>query len=225
MNLFPHSSSNAFIVLCAATASLVFVSVARSEEPVANVVLNGNFEEWIPATSSQTEDRKGQEFQCATLSEGLVADGFDLICEKPGDPPGVTIVRDGEDKHEGAYSIKISNNDNGQIGSAYSKRFPIERGRKYKLSLWYKMESVDGNGVAIWVAQGPAATFSESGKSTLFRPTVSTGFADWTPFETEFEADGEAEVANVCLQLQGASGTVWFDDLVITPLDPDSAAN
>lgn len=204
---------------CAALLPFWAVPHLRAQDNAANVVLNGGFEDWVPATSDQLESRKGKAFQWAALENNMTADNFDLVCERPGTPPAVRIVADENNKHGGNFSIRMESTNEDQIGSIYSKRFRVEPGKTYKLSVWYKMDSVSGNGVTIWVAQGRAANFSESSKSTLFRPEIRTGFSDWELYEATFEAPLEAEEANVCLQLQSSSGTVWFDDLEIVPVE------
>jgi len=204
-------------------SALLLLPVFAGAEPVDspdNLIGNGGFEQWQIVPAKDIARRLGQPYQFPILVEDLTPDGFRLNCELGGDPPGVTIARDSEERHSGEYSARIQNHDGAQKGSINTKEIPIQPSTRYKLSFWYKMQEVEGNGVCVWISHGPKQSFWSNRKSSHHRPPESRGSSDWMRYEVEFETLPDSENSLFTLQLQNALGTVWFDDFTVMPLGP-----
>lgn len=201
------------VVIAIAFLSACPLSAQNTED---QVISNGDFEEWEIVSEKDQQAHRGQSFQCAILADNLIAKGFGFISEKADDPPGVKIVRDADEKHSGMYSVRMENTDNSQNGSVSTKEIPISPSSKYKVSMWYKISDVKGAGVIVWISHGPKKTFWEKRQTSNHRPQHPTGTSDWQECEFTFETLPDSETGLFTLQLQGASGTAWFDDFSIT---------
>lgn len=191
------------------------VLMLHAEDVENNVLPNGDFEEWEHSSIKGMGDRQGKEWQPPTLSDGLAPKNFELICEKAGDPPGVTIARDELEKHSGSYSIRVENADASQIASIFAKDFPVNPLSRYKVTVWYKMSEVSGKGsVMVWTYYGPKKGGGKRHEeSRSINP--SRGNSDWLKCEFTMDTTEDSELGSIGLQLRAASGTVWFDDVSV----------
>ena len=109
-------------------------------------------------------------------------------------------------------------------GSGYlttSKRFPLQSGKKYRLTLDAK--SPQGKALVYLIAydsKNKAVSYSLYGKLNI------ANSADWKKFELIYTAptqDPAGYTGALQLTLQG-SGQAWFDNIKVEPLDKASAA-
>lgn len=135
-------------------------------------------------------------------------------------------VMDSSIGHSDTSSVKITNTaktvtswyTDGVIGFPYS--FDDMVGKTYKMSGWIKTENVSGEAYIAVVQDSSAAPNDNSVKSQ----TV-TGTNDWTYVELEFvskqtkDATGTSICADHYFLTLNGTGTVWFDDVVIEPVE------
>ncbi len=135
-------------------------------------------------------------------------------------------VMDSEVGHSDTSSVKITNTTKtvsawytaGVLGFPYS--FDDMVGKTYKLSGWVKTENVSGEAF-IAVDQNNNTV----PKDNSIKSQAVTGTTDWTYLEVEFvskqtkDASGNSiSIDNYMLALDG-TGTVWFDDVKIEPVE------
>jgi mono/diheme cytochrome c family protein len=127
----------------------------------------------------------------------------------------------------GADKIEVSSSPNGRTGkclkvtatedtdSGVAISIPIKKGMRYRLSGWIKTENLTTR------RNAPGALLNLHGGQ---RTNSVRGTKDWTEVSVEFESGADREALIHCLfSAYGlGQGTVYFDDISLTPM---SSAN
>ncbi|MBM4084363.1 MAG: hypothetical protein FJ272_06195, partial [Planctomycetes bacterium] len=125
--------------------------------------------------------------------------------------------------HSGQRSLKITS-PGGTTASWLSDLIPLPKpGRRFALSVRAKLANVTGKGGAAIVLYTMGADGKRNGQTahlTLGGAGNAVAATDWTQYFSVSEPLGE-HVKYVCvnLRLYGASGTAWFDDIVLTEFE------
>ena len=221
--------------LKSAAAILLLASgpVSLGAEP-SNVLENGGFEEWdanyqppklppqyakmVPRTVDNLEPT-GWTIQAHAPYENQKGDNPDF-------PVTVTISRDDKTRHGGAFSVKITNGADTDIGSISCGPFQVLPNQTYTFKAWFKMDDVnpnpkpgDGVGVSFWFAESPVSTGATEVTRTARQPESNKGTVDWQEFDYTFTTKDSTHFLALNAQLRRASGTVWLDDLILVPGD------
>lgn len=123
----------------------------------------------------------------------------------------------------GSDKVTVSSSPNGRTGkclkvtatadtdSGIAILIPVKKGTRYRLSGWIKTENLKIRG------NGPGAMLNRHGGE---RTKGLRGTNDWTEVSMEFEAGSDHQALIHCL-FSGygvGTGTVYFDDLSLTPM-------
>ena len=218
------------VILTALAAALLFPSTGRAE----NLLPNPGFELWetrLPSTQSTFD--KANVDEASALSPENWAIGQE---SRPGDSPDRTrasFSQDTETFHEGTSSLKITIPDAGGkvvIGNRskstwHPAPFPIEPGKSYTLRGWIRTQdiqaSTDPHGTSsVRLADNEKSFFSGNTQRRSKRDKLPDLFqaTDWTPFELHFTASPDDTWCYITIDLPAEiQGTVWIDDLTLTP--------
>jgi hypothetical protein len=132
------------------------------------------------------------------------------------------MVIDSNIVHSGALSLRLrSLQPRARPGEAamVGQSIPAApfRGRVVRISGWLRTQEVDDFGAGLWVGVerevGPAHGIRGENQ---YQHVIGT--SDWTRHSLEFPVPSDATRIQFGAKLQG-SGTAWFDDLEVTPLD------
>ncbi len=133
-------------------------------------------------------------------------------------PAKITI--DNTNGHDGNCSGRIQSNINrsdGDMGSSVyaeiRQNVQLEKGAKYKVSLWLKAENAADGDVRCRFTHG----FFDDGTFTI---PQSTGTYDWKYFENYYTA--EADTATFRFTVENPATNVWVDDVVIQRVDAEN---
>ena len=230
MKTTPQLSAAALLAVIAFTFLL-----ARADDQGAppNLLPNPGFEtwtEWTPPTNPN--DPK------PTVVEGRVPAGCQYEIEAyetkqdPKFPITVTFARDGDIKHGGDYSVKITNASFTDIGGIMSPQIAVYPNTTYRLKFWYRGDNIvpnpkpgDGLGVVFWFNEGGAPDYYSNLIINAHAPDRKTGTFEWEPFETTFTTAKTTAKLVVVAQLRRATGTVWFDDFSLTLVPPTDTSS
>lgn len=128
----------------------------------------------------------------------------------------------------GADKITVSSSPNGRTGkclkvtatadtdSGVGILIPVKKGTRYRLSGWIKTENLKIRG------NGPGAMLNSHGGE---RTKGLRGTNDWTEVSMDFEAGSDRQALIHCL-FSGygvGTGTVYFDDLSLTPMSSSNS--
>lgn len=189
-------------------------------DPVA--ITNPGFEEWRPFTPpthpaeiKRTPQLNGQI--PATWSAAQVS-------LDPQDAPlTVVITKDENTKHTGNASVRVENTTTNEVAELSHDFIKVQPSTKYTLKFWVKAENLVLNpkgisGIAVVANTGPVTDFSGKQTRRMGKPTGTTETTfDWQQFEYVFQTEAAAEQLNLRIQLRGASGKAWFDDVELVP--------
>jgi tetratricopeptide (TPR) repeat protein len=136
---------------------------------------------------------------------------------------GVQISFDSGEKHSGQRSLRVSFDGNSDINFRdVCQTMPLQGGTRYVVSGWMQTKGLTTDkGVSIELL-GPA----NAGVTT----EQAHGTQAWTRFATVWEGAEENEEVEVCLkrdpsdqEVNRISGTVWLDDVAVTPVEKTGA--
>ncbi len=162
---------------------------------IANLLLNGNFEK------NPVNDNGWSTFNNSN--------------------PAV-LTWTGDQVRGGDYAVKITGSG---INSGFRKydgnRVAVTPGKQYEFSFWVKTDAVTGNGAYAWIDQ-----YNNAGSiiGSTWNAAPYTGTNQWTRCVGQFTTDSAADTLSITLILEG-SGTAWFDDVILIPLDYDLVVN
>jgi hypothetical protein len=206
--------------------------VARADDdPNAppNLVPNPGLEHWTDWTPVSPTDPK------PTVVGGRVPEGYNYEIEAyetkstPSFPITVTYVRDEDVKHGGDYSVKITNASLTDIGGLVTPQIPVYPNTTYKVTFWYKGDSIvlnqgDGAGAVFWVNEGSATDFNQNLIITGHGPNPKSGTFDWTSYDVTFTTAKTTGKVQLIAQLRRATGNAWFDDFSMTLVQKPDAS-
>lgn len=186
-----------FLILVIATGVCATAATARPAPP--NLLSNGGFEE-------------------GTFSPGGSPEGW---IRDPSNSPAL-LTWDDSESYQGGRSVKVQVD---QLGDArWIQVVQVQPNTLYFLSGWIKSEDVD---------RGPeivpgGANISIYG--TYEHSTGTFGTRDWRYITTIFDSGSRTQVtiaARVGYWYGRTTGTAWFDDLRLTPIEtsPESLVN
>ena len=221
--------------LKSAAAILLLASglVSLRAEP-SGLLGNGGFEEWdanyqppsLPPQFAKMVPRTVGNLEPTGWTIRAHAPYENETGDKPDFPITVTILRDDKTKHGGAFSVKLTNDADTDIGSIAYGPIQVLPNQTYTFKAWFKMEDVspnpkpgDGVGVSFWFAESPVATGKGEVTRTARQPASNKGAGDWQEFVHTFTTKESTLFLTVNAQLRRAKGTVWFDDFELVPSD------
>ena len=187
---------------------------ARAETAVLPLVANGGFEAWQDAPA-----RLQQAIDCRQLPVGWMLN------------PGLTgkqytVLRDADNKHGGACSVRLSNTDT-TGGIVMAQRLEAEPETRYKIRLWLKGEKIDAyhpKGIIVTLVASCQTDKQDNNMwAGSLRATDKTtypnnGTFDWTELVGTVDTPVKTRSLMVCVVLRGA-GVMWVDDVEMTPLE------
>lgn len=147
----------------------------------------------------------------------FVNPGFEVPAEDsiPGwalEAAGDFIRLDKEVKHEGQSSLRIHRDEKGTMRAWQDAA--CQPNARYELSCFMKLQDIDGHGAYIEVYGVEAS--GELG--ALLKPAPwRSGTKDWAQSVAEFNSKQYSRL-RIYLRVQEASGTAWFDDIVVKGL-------
>jgi hypothetical protein len=109
-----------------------------------------------------------------------------------------TALLDSGEKYEGAYSVKINNNDDAQY-TYITQKLELERDTYYKLSCWGKVQGTSNNSASIYFPNFNRLYFNSTA---------------WTLAEEHIFSD-DNEILEVFPMLHLSTGTFWIDEMSI----------
>ena len=122
--------------------------------------------------------------------------------------------------HSGSRSFKIALERQGRTVGWTSGVIPVtEPGTQFMLSVWAKLENVSGrNGafIGFYHTDETGKRIGQSGMLVLGGAAETVATEDWRRHLTVSNLGPEVKGVRVNMRLYGASGTVWFDDVVVT---------
>jgi tetratricopeptide (TPR) repeat protein len=137
---------------------------------------------------------------------------------------GVQIGFDPQEKHSGKRSLRVSFGGNSDIDFRdVCQTVPMEGGTSYELSGWMQSkELTTDRGVRLELRPG-------SPGSTAVNTAEIHGTQSWTRFEAVWEGAKDSQETEVCLRREASDqednkirGTVWLDDVALTPTRKNS---
>ncbi|OGV69823.1 MAG: hypothetical protein A3K19_28890 [Lentisphaerae bacterium RIFOXYB12_FULL_65_16] len=131
-------------------------------------------------------------------------------------PRGATIDR--STAHGGAASMRIANTT-GEY-TLVRQRLPpsLATRRKLRLNVWVKGENLV-QGDKPWKTGIVEFEFRDTADKIAYHhaPAELLGTFDWQRVETVFDVPADAQDIRVRLGINGATGTMWLDDVTVTP--------
>jgi hypothetical protein len=200
----------------------------------SNILENGGFEEWdanyqppkLPPQFAKMVPRTVGNLEPMGWTIRAHAPYENEKGDNPDFPITVTISRDDKVKHSGAFSAKITNEAFTDIASIGYGPFQVSPNQTYTFKAWLKMEDVspnpkpgDGVGVSFWFAESPVSTGAKEVTRTSRQPEPNKGTGDWQEFDYTITTKDSTLFLTIYAQLRRASGTVWFDDFELVPVD------
>jgi tetratricopeptide (TPR) repeat protein len=131
---------------------------------------------------------------------------------------GVQISFDSREKHSGQRSLRVSFDGNSDISFRdVCQTMPLQRGTRYEVSGWMQTKALTTDkGVSIELRGAADATATTE---------QAHGTQPWTRFTALWEGAEENQEVEVCLKREPSdqevnkiSGTVWLDDVAVTPV-------
>jgi tetratricopeptide (TPR) repeat protein len=132
---------------------------------------------------------------------------------------------DSQEKHSGKRSMRLSFDGSSDVAMRdVCQTVPAEGGTTYELSGWMQPKAVTTDqGVRIEVRPGTA-------ESTVASTADARGTAGWTRYSAMWEGVKTPQEVEVCLRRDASDqednrirGTVWVDDVALTPNEKSSA--
>lgn len=153
------------------------------------------------------------------------------LCPNPGAEEGDTAPAGwynegglgtwGEDEvHSGARSFKLQQLDGEGTRSWTSPMIPVPAPgeSQFMLSVWAKLDQVSGrNGafIGFYHTDENGERIGQSGGVTIGGDGANVATFDWEEFIAMSALSPEVKGVRVNIRLYGATGTAWFDDLVV----------
>ncbi|MBU0607565.1 MAG: hypothetical protein KKI08_06740, partial [Armatimonadetes bacterium] len=155
------------------------------------------------------------------------------LCPNPGaeegqgdQPAGGWTVEAGnvtwadDQAHSGQHAFKIMNTQAGQTVGWVSPMVPVPAGGgTLVLSFWAKLQDVGGSNGAFggfYHTDEQGKRIGQSGGIFLGGQGDAKANLDWTQFTTVANLTPEVKGLRVNMRLYGATGTAWFDDVVVS---------
>jgi tetratricopeptide (TPR) repeat protein len=136
---------------------------------------------------------------------------------------GVQISFDGREKHSGQRSLRVSFDGNSDVNFRdVCQAVPVQGGTAYELSAWMQTKALTTDkGVRVEL-RGAA--------DAMVTTEQAHGTEPWTRFAVVWEGAKENREVEVCLrrdpsdqEVNKISGTVWVDDVALTPVKKTGA--
>lgn len=199
-----------------------------------NLVYNGNFE-YAPPSGANVATTTGSRWIDGTAS-GSVTNSLFAASFTQDSGTGGSAIFDSTVFHSGTYSVKLIETDatsrarvnfgatgtGATINTNTTNLFnPIilSPSTSYTLTAWMKTSSVTGSGIRMDTNE-----YGGSNGSTNTRVASTTGAVtllgtnDWTQLTTTFTTASSSAILVVLFVMPGnATGTIWIDDIVLTP--------
>jgi outer membrane protein assembly factor BamB len=154
------------------------------------------------------------------------------LCPNPGaeegangQPAGGWYVEGGKGEwgadqvHSGAHSFKIVNATPGPTIGWTSTMIPVPAGgEQLLLTVWAKMDHVTGkNGafMALYHTDEKGVRIGQSAELTLGGVGDTVATTDWQQYTAVSRLTPQVKGVRVNMRLYGATGSVWFDDVVV----------
>ena len=156
----------------------------------------------------------GNLLKNGSFEEDNDADGMPDGWEKWGNK--VTYLMDDEEKHSGNYSGKLTSVRK-ISNEGWRQTVTVEPGKKYQFTAWAKGGSDlqyfqgDSGPVVMFSGGGKMTGFIEQGKALKASPV-------WLKLSKVVTGSPEGKI-NISMYLYMCSGTVWFDDVVLKPVE------
>lgn len=116
---------------------------------------------------------------------------------------------DSMQKHSGNRSGKLTSPD-AQHNTMCVQGVDVEPDTEYRVQYYIKTQNLSGYGACLMITSG----------RQLFKGDPITGSSDWTLVDGAFKTGPKMKRVSLYLSLGKASGTAWFDDIVIAkPVD------
>ena len=183
------------VVLVMAFLSLVIPRIAEGEEELKskNIVKNGGFEKGLEGWHNWW--RKGGKFKI-----------------------------DRDMKYSGKASLRIEGEFNSKVGVA--QYLNLKPNTRYRLKYVIKTKEVVTNPECPWARVAGAGITVWTGEKALFLPRGTRAFIGtnrWVSQGEDFETTElkEGHRYYIHMHIIGASGTAWFDDVVIEEIKED----
>jgi hypothetical protein len=212
---------SAFVPLILGLLSL-FAYADDDPNAPPNLVPNPGFERWANWTrpSDPPQPKPTVIGGRVPVSDSYSVEAYELRTN-PAFPITVTIDRDGDVKHGGDYSLKITNATATDIGGVATAPIVVTPNTTYKVTFWYRGQDIvpnpgDGAGVMFWINEGSVSDFNANLIITAHPPVPKTGAFEWRPFEVTFTTAATTGQVMLAAQLRRATGTAWFDDFSMT---------
>lgn len=170
------------------------------------------------------------DMQMQSITSSFVSDpGFENDSDSDGVPyswvktvyaGNPAISMDSTIKHRESKSIKITG-DSGDDRGSISQELRIPSGvatRLYKLTAWAKTDNITSTVYGSVVRIEFISSAGESAGDSLYIPGPK-GTEDWTKIENTFLIPEGTAVIRINLFMWLASGTVWWDDAEVIPVE------
>lgn len=198
--------------------------MASAQTTASNVIKNGDFERWeafVPAASHKIHPNVPGGL--SPVDWRFYADALKSP-ENSASSAKVSIFRDDQVVHGGKYSVRIENGNGTDIGLVNTPMFEGKPDQTYKLRVWYKGQDIkvgaaQGAGICFYVNQGPTKFWSEPTIKPVV-PKTRVGTFDWRKIEIVFKTKPNTTTLFLGLQLRGATGQAWFDDVELIEVPP-----
>ena len=131
-----------------------------------------------------------------------------------------TIETDEQIVHEGKRSLRITAAD--PSDTALSQELRLKPGQLYRLSGWVRTRGLGPRGAPVY---GTFQIQNPGGRGTIAGGASHGGDCDWTQETIYFEAPagGLTRVVAFFVGFGKGTGTAWFDDLRLEPVDASKA--
>ncbi len=208
MKGFMKTLASAICALCGAVAICAAAEAPDAVSP-ANVAVNGGFEEWGEAPG------KPQDGAASPQTPDGMPSAW-LPCSTTG-----VIARDATVKHGGAHAVRIENTDvKAAVGVVQC--VDVEPDTRYRINVWLKGENVSATGGAMILVIGSSDAnkadrniWTGACSDVYKQPSPCNGTFEWKMFAFTVDMPAKAKALRMLLELRGASGTLWFDDVEV----------
>jgi hypothetical protein len=225
-----NQTDNALKVWNRLVAMRAKVGVKDVLQLVTTLRQSGKLEEarrvWMQA-SELSDFPQGNSSQSAVWDGGFESDvtGQGYAWRFSNHLHGVQIEFDNQEKHSGNRSLSVS--FDGRLDIAFRdvcQTVPVQPGTAYEFSAWMQARALTTDqGVRMELHPGVP------GEARIDMPAIR-GTQPWTHFEQTWEGSKEQQEVEICLRRDASDqednkiqGTVWVDDVVLTPVTKSGA--
>ncbi|WP_206109234.1 polysaccharide lyase family 8 super-sandwich domain-containing protein [Paenibacillus sp. HB172176] len=117
--------------------------------------------------------------------------------------------------HSGNKALKIDHPVEARTNVSINGGVAVEGGKEYTLGAWFKTDNiVSASGVIFRTYYYQGSTKLADGPRVYLKGTI-----DWTNKELSIDVPTDADVLRVEIMFETGTGTVWVDDVSLTPSD------